>query len=139
MVESMAVYFSIRPAADPALPDEITKNLMLQNGQKVLKANFQHFIKKDKKGQNSASVLLRVLYKHLISLVEQNAVLVDEAIHKDLTFDRLITYIRDQARFKSDGSGILIACQLIKKTLRGLSLITKSGMDDDERLTIKLI
>jgi len=57
----------------------------------------------------------------------------------DLTFDKLVDYIKDSAKFKEDGSGIVIACQLMRKALKGLRLIPKKSMDEDERLTIKLI
>ena len=141
MIEGIVSYFSLRPAADSVLPNQNIRssNLTLLDGKKALKPNFQHAIKKDKKGQNPASILLRVLYKHLVSLVEQNAVLVDEAMHKDFTFDNLIKYIGEQAKFKTDGSGIAIACKLINKALRGLNLIPKKTMDNEEVLTVKLI
>ena len=84
-------------------------------------------------------MLLQVLYKHLISLIQQNAVLVDEKMHGKLTFDLLINYIKENARFNEDSSGIVIACQLMKKALRGLRLIPKKGMAEQRRLYIKLI
>ena len=55
-------------------------------------------------------MLLQVLYKHLISLVEQNVILIDGAMHGDLTFDKLLVYIKEGAKLNLDGSGIIIAC-----------------------------
>ena len=49
--------------------------------------NYQHPIKKDKKGQNPAPMLLRVLYKHLMSLIEQKAIVLEEKLQKEQSFD----------------------------------------------------
>ena len=83
----------------------------------ALTNDFEHPIKKDKNGNNPAKLLLKVLYKHLIQLVQHNAfdsfsltdgkvydkemknnekiryynnVLVDEGMRKELRFDQLI-------------------------------------------------
>jgi len=67
----MVNYFPVRPTdPDQAAQMAKRKNFFTQDGKQVLKPNFLYPIKKDKKGQNPASMLLRVLYKHLISLVE---------------------------------------------------------------------
>ena len=60
-------------------------------------------------------------------------------MHGQLTFDLLINYIKGNARFNEDSSGIVIACQLMKKALKGLRLIPKKGMAEQRRLSIKLI
>ena len=85
-------------------------------------------------------MLLRVLYKHLIFMVEQGAVLVvDVDLHSKLGFDQLVDYIKVNSRQHKDSSGIAISCQIIRKALRGLRLMPKSSMSEEEKTTIRLV
>ena len=80
-----------------------------------------------------------MLYKQLIWLVGQNASLVDEALHGGLTLDAILDSLQAGARNNEDGSGVFIACQIMKKVLRGLRLVVKPSMSQEEQLAIRLI
>ena len=79
MLENLANHFPADNAAVMDVSFTGSLALIIENGKlKKLPKNFSHPIKKDKRGLNPAPMLIRVLYKHLIQLLEQNAVLVDE-------------------------------------------------------------
>ena len=65
--------------------------------------------------------------------------LVNESLSKELTFDQILDTIRKKVKTSEEGSGIVIACQLMKKALKGLRLVTRSTMIPDEKTLIRLI
>ena len=85
----IAKYFPLIPEDEQKASELANRQVVTidENNRTCLKRDWRHGIRKDKKGKNPAVMLLQVLYKHLISLIEQNAVLVDERIHKTHTFD----------------------------------------------------
>ena len=109
---------------------------------------FKHPIKLDKKGQNPASLLIKVLYKHLLKLLDENAVQLIDRLHGEMRLDQIMDEISaDQNRHASFGVGeghdqgasVKISCQLIKKALKGLRLVPKKKMADGEKQIIKLM
>lgn len=106
----------------------------------TLNPKFTHAIKPDKKGKNPAAMLLRILYKQLVQMLCQNTVLLNETLAGgDMSFDNLLDLIRKRAQSSEDGSGVVIACQLMKKALKGLRLITRTRMIPEEKLKVKLV
>ena len=84
-------------------------------------------------------MLLRVLYKHIMSLIDQNAIVLNEQLCKHYRFDELIEIIRQKFSFNQDGSGVVIACQLIKKALQGLRLVPRKNMSEKQKVGVRLI
>ena len=80
-------------------------------------------------------MLLQIIFKQLMYLIGQSSILLNNFMTgSDLAFDKVLIEIRNRAKLVHDGSGIVISCQLIRKALKGLGLVTRTRMHPDEKL-----